>query len=331
MNQYVVAIAIDKVQTALYNAITERTQDSQTNDKKLQEILNMSNIISKEFSASIRKRFDLNKKQVILGCSGVCIFSTTMDAKTIKQMLRTLFEQYYVQYNGTLFVKYVFYEADITNSKEKLAAIGECKRLLKKKECVNHVMKENQELLFQFTCRKAWQNETSSDCYDYFVNDMNELCPEKEKSEDREKTGFRIAVIKADLDGMGKLFEGIDDYDTYSTISGVLSEKISHPNINHILSKCKNKFKVFPLYFAGDDIFFAVQVKDIIPGVQVCCSLLNEINGAIEEAIGKKGIRKKIPRLSLSIGIDITITQNRFVIIMNGLSHRYKQLKTKRN
>ena len=95
---------------------------------------------------------------------------------------------------------------------------------------------------------------------------VNTLRIEKE-----DESRFRIAVIKADLDRMGDMFRGIDRYEKYSRISEILNSEICLK----VCTKLRNSFKpegregwLFPLYIAGDDIFFAVAAEDMLRGVK---------------------------------------------------------------
>lgn len=66
-----------------------------------------------------------------------------------------------------------------------------------------------------------------------------------------EESRFRIAVIKADLDGMGKMFRKIDKYEDYKVISEILNREISLEGLNKIAKQFipdERKMDFSPIY-----------------------------------------------------------------------------------
>lgn len=55
--------------------------------------------------------------------------------------------------------------------------------------------------------------------YPLFAENINALYSAEESDNPKR---FRIAVIKADLDGMGDMFKNIKSYDDYSRVSRIL-------------------------------------------------------------------------------------------------------------
>ncbi len=119
---------------------------------------------------------------------------------------------------------------------------------------------------------------------------------------------FRIAVIKADLDGMGQLFEGINSFEQYKRISEILSKYICLDSLaatTEAFKKTDDDFKLYPLYIAGDDILFAVPASYIVTGVNLCKVILREINDELEI---EADYEEKFT-ISMSIGIEFTINR----------------------
>lgn len=86
-------------------------------------------------------------KEIDLKCSGVCIFSTDLEERQIKESLRKIFEFYYREYDGKLFIKYLCFETEVASDTDKLQVIRKCKKRLKSKSCLNEVIRENRQAL----------------------------------------------------------------------------------------------------------------------------------------------------------------------------------------
>ena len=94
----IVTLSIDKVQTFLFDTISEHTQKSQMNSGTLQNIISSSRIISEDLFRMIGVEgndgfFSGMVKEILLKCSGVCIFSTDLEERQIKESLRKTLER----------------------------------------------------------------------------------------------------------------------------------------------------------------------------------------------------------------------------------------------
>jgi hypothetical protein len=299
----IVAISIDKVQAFLYDGIHSYKQENQTNNKTLRSIINASKEISESFYKAIgleRKDSVFYGAEVLLKCSGVCIFSTSLTKEKIEAELSTLYKEYYYNFGGKLQIKYIHFTEEIDCDKDRMEAIKEAKQRLRSKECLCHMIEQNQKMLFSFT--EMYENvEELKEIKEYnFAKNIDELYSEGMQRKDT----FRIAIIKADLDGMGEFFKQEKNYFIYKKVSEILNEFISVDYLDSQVKKFKSEdreFKLFPLYVAGDDIFFAVPVKNLRKGVQLCSEILGTINKEI-----KAEIKDKEVAFALSIGIEIT-------------------------
>jgi len=298
----IVAISIDKVQTFLYHAIHDNKQENQTNSGTLRSVVGASRQISDYFYDEIglqRIGGSFYDSDVLLQCSGMCIFATSLNQDEIQVRLKALFKKYYNKFAGQIQLRYVFFEAAVNNDRDRIEAVKRGKLQLKEKTCLNRIIEENQDVLFGFS--KLQKSEWRAVDKKYqFAEEINQLHPADKTEED----SFRIAVIKADLDGMGAFFNKIDDYTLYLKVSDTLNQLISLESLNIQVKQEKEKnpdFKLFPLYIAGDDIFFAVPVADLVSGINLCTQLLEIINMKIKDTLSKTGS----PPLSLSIGVEI--------------------------
>ena len=315
MKDHVVAISIDKIQTALFEVVKSGTQEKQTNSGTLRSIMAASRKISRDFYRDVGIEGDTGEfagtvKEILLQCSGVCIFTTTCAEDEISKRLKRLFAKFYRESGGKLILKYVLFTEDVSTGNGKLKAIQSAKELLKSKVCMNKVVKENQEILFQFLKYHEEDISAQNEEGGAFVPTINDLRSAEQKSNENEQDrgSFRIVVIKADLDGMGSAFQKIQDFEVYQEVSSILNQYISMEYLEEKVRGFQinnSEFKVYPLYVAGDDIFFAVGMENLIEGINLCKWIVKELNSAIEDAVGTASFNK----LTLSIGLDFAFNR----------------------
>lgn len=315
MKDHVVAISIDKIQTALFEVVKSGTQEKQTNSGTLRSIMAASRKISRDFYRDVGIEGDTGEfagtvKEILLQCSGVCIFTTTCAEDEISKRLKRLFAKFYRESGGKLILKYVLFTEDVSTGNGKLKAIQSAKELLKSKVCMNQVVKENQEILFQFLKYHEEDISAQNEEGGAFVPTINDLRSAEQKSNENEQDrgSFRIVVIKADLDGMGSAFQKIQDFEVYQKVSSILNQYISMEYLEEKVRGFQinnSEFKVYPLYVAGDDIFFAVGMENLIEGINLCKWIVKELNSAIEDAVGTASFNK----LTLSIGLDFAFNR----------------------
>ncbi|MEB5479206.1 CRISPR-associated protein Cas10/Csm1, subtype III-A/MTUBE [Niallia circulans] len=318
MKQFVVAVSIDKVQTFLYYVLQAYIQENQANSGTLREIVSSSLLISETFFRDIGiegkdGEFSDHIEERLLTCSGMCIVTTSLDRELIIEKLDRLFRKYYKTFKGQLLVKYVVFEKKLSTNQDKLEVIKESKKRLRQQDCLNRIIDNHRDLLFQFSDipdrkdKGLEKSIVSIQEYPGFVRDINALYSEKEADNDNH---FRVAVIKADLDGMGDLFEQLEDFTVYKEISQLLSKFISLDYLHKLTAKYQEKdrdFKLYPLYMAGDDIFFAVTAAHLLDGVTLCKEILQQLNEEITKL--RKQYSTNLRQLSLSIGIDFTFNR----------------------
>lgn len=320
MGEQVVALSVEKVQTFLTEVIRSHVQEKQTEDATLKGIVNSSNQISKDFFESIEKQFSDVEKKILLKCSGVYIFKCDLPENELESRLNELFQEYYIASQGQKSLRWHYFPSE---NFDNLELIKKAKETLKQTKNWGYIIEKNQALLFQ--CNQV--SETKEKGYEkkfleVFSEDINALKTEKNTEEKR----FRIAVIKADLDGMGEMFKNIKECDTYQNVSKILNEHVSLEGFSKAASNYKQKRKqrwIFPFYIAGDDIFFAVAVEDLISGINVCKKLVRTINEKLQES----GI--SIP-LSLSIGVTITFNKEPIRYYMQRVEEQLKTAKSKK-
>jgi hypothetical protein len=307
MSEQIVALSIDKVQTCLFEVIHAHEQEKQTEEATLKSIVNSSNEISREFFEMVWRVFpEKEEGAILLACSGVCIFKCKLAEEVIALRLNELFLKYYHSSQGQKLLRYVYFPADGYN---EIGAIQKAKKRLKQASDFNNIIEKNKEQLFSFCeIKKVKEKPDESETFDekdypMFAAHINALFHVEDSERAKNKNRFRIAVIKADLDGMGDMFKKISDYKEYQRISEALNESISLEALHEAAKVCRPEGReswLFPFYIAGDDIFFAVSVANLIKGVEVCRHILKNIN---------EKLHSYSQQLSISIGVVVTFNR----------------------
>lgn len=314
MEEYLVGVTIDKIQNYLYYTLNNKAQESQSDDKTLQTIIQASEFVSYNFCQKLEKLFPTSEgNKCLIACSGKYIFETSLSEQQIRQRLNQIFQKYYRETNGQLIIKFVC--ADYIAKEDELMSVKRISALLKKSSCLNKVIEENQATLFAFQKEKNSEKLNINTHYPKFAKNINALAAEEEEIN---QNHFHIAVIKADLDGLGNIMSELKSYELYQKISQTLTDYISIEKLHYYTEKMGKEieqsiaaeksnwkkedlpqFEVYPLYVAGDDLFFAVRIEHILNGINLCKNLLQDLDRELFK-------NKNCPRLSLSVGVEIT-------------------------
>lgn len=315
----IVALSIDKVQTFLTEAIHAHVQEKQTEEATLKQIMNASREVSQGFQNTVKEAFSVQENEVLLSCSGVYIFRNPLPEKEIHAIFNKLFIEYYQESQGQKWLRCVSFPQ---GKYDEIQAIQEAKKRLKQSNCLNACIEENKDKLFNF-CKidaKDAQPPKDDENYPMFAEDINALFSGEEGDN---KNRFRIAVIKADLDGMGNMFKEIKSYESYSRISKILSDKVSLKGLHEMAEKCRPEGRtgwLFPFYIAGDDIFFAVSMANLTKGTRLCREILVGIKQSLEKEESSKP-------LSISIGVEITFNREPIRYYMEMVERQLKHAK----
>ena len=317
MNKYIAALSVDKVQTFLTEVIHSHTQEKESEEATLKSIINSSDQIAGKFFEDIYERFPEAKANTMMKCSGVFIFSSDQTEEALEKVLNDLFVKYYRESQGQKILRWVYF---LSEGLDEISAIQKAKKQLKQVQTLKHIIEKNQELLFRFDdgIKAEVSNYTEERIkkeFPVFVRDVNTLRIEKE-----DESRFRIAVIKADLDRMGDMFRGIDRYEKYSRISEILNSEICLEGLHEAAKQFKPEGRegwLFPLYIAGDDIFFAVAADDTLTGVHACTQSMPKIeeSGSCDEKLG------------MSLGVEITFNKEPIRYYMERVERQLKNAK----
>jgi len=334
----VVAIAVEKVQRYIFQAIDK----TQADEKTLRNIISASNNVATNILKEIETKFNIEDtqsgdKNKILWISGKVIFCCELSKEDIKIKLKELYQKVYKDYQGNIFLNYVFFSASL--KMDRLNILREAEKLLKSNNTKSQVIKDNREALFRFTELEIKNQkeliETKNDKENIFLTNMDDLVVMDENHETDSSNG-KIAIVKADINNLGKIMETIDNYDEYLQLSKLLSEKISLNNIRKMIEEYNDNSdklikKMVPFYVAGDDIFYAVRIDALFDSIIILSTLIKEIN---EELKIKQSNSNNI---ELSIAIGVAFVNNhqpiRYYrqIVEKELSKAKKSMKTKKS
>lgn len=290
---HVVGIQVEKIQSYIFQRLDDLRSGMQNDAKALTTILDASENVSANIMRKIVSEYEIDKK--ILKASGKIIFVTSLSEKECKDIFKKLFEWAYIKYDGNVFLNYVFKEYDNLN---EMKIIREIAKGFKGNKAKNAVIKENRELLFSFTeLNESDIGRNLKEVNSVFAKNLDDLVTENAPNK-IESTNGKIAVVKADIDGLGETFANIKEYKSYNKLSKILDEIINNDSFAKRVEAGNDlQGKIFPFYVAGDDIFYAVTIDAMLDSVEIIKNMISDINSKIE-GIGK------IKKMSISIGVS---------------------------
>lgn len=306
----VIAIAVEKVQRYIFQAIDK----TQADEKTLRNIISASDNVANDILEKIETKFNLENMHTgnenkILWISGKVIFRSELPEEEIKTMLKELYQEMYVDYQGYIFLNYVAFSVD---KMDRMNILREAESLLKSNKIKSQVIKDNSEVLFSFKelemNRQSQSSKNLKEKEEVFLTNMDDLVVEDEKHGTDSSDG-KIAIVKADINNLGRIMETIDNYDEYLQLSKLLSEKISLNNIRKMIEEYNGNSgklikKMVPFYVAGDDIFYAVRIDALFDSIIILSNLIKDINQ------GLKIKQSNLNNIELSIAIGVTFVNN---------------------
>lgn len=290
---HVVGIQVEKIQSYIFQRLDDLRSGMQNDAKALATIVDASENVSANIMSEIVSVYAIDKK--ILKASGKIIFVTSLSEKDCSDIFKKLFEWAYIKYDGNVFLNYIFKEYDNLNEME---IISEITKEFKGNKAKNTVIRENRELLFSFTELNASDiGRNFREVKSVFAKNLDDLVTENVPNK-VESTNGKIAVVKADIDGLGETFANIKEYKSYNKLSKILDEIINNDSFAKRVETGNDlQGKIFPFYVAGDDIFYAVTIDAMLDSVEIIKNMISDINSKIE-GIGK------IKKMSISIGVS---------------------------
>ena len=306
----IIAITVEKVQRYIFQAIDK----TQADEKTLKNIISASNNVANNILKEIEMKFNLKDTESgdgnkILWISGKVVFCCELSKEDIKIKLKELYHKVYEDYQGNIFLNYVVFSVD---NMDRINILREAERLLKSNNTKSQVIKDNSEVLFRFTELEIKNQkeliETKNDKENIFLTNMDDLVVMDENHETDSSNG-KIAIVKADINNLGRIMETIDNYDEYLQLSKLLSEKISLNNIRKMIEEHndngdKLRKKIVPFYVAGDDIFYAVRIDALFDSIIILSTLIKYINQEL------KIKQSNSNNIELSIAIGVAFVNN---------------------
>lgn len=306
----IIAITVEKVQRYIFQAIDK----TQADEKTLKNIISASNNVATNILKEIETKFNLKDTEYgdsnkILWISGKVVFCCELSKEDIKIKLKELYQKVYEDYQGNIFLSYVVFSVD---KMDRINILREAERLLKSNNTKSQVIKDNSEVLFRFTELEIKNQkeliETKNDKENIFLTNMDDLVVMDENHETDSSNG-KIAIVKADINNLGRIMETIDNYDEYLQLSKLLSEKISLNNIRKMIEEHndngdKLRKKIVPFYVAGDDIFYAVRIDALFDSIIILSTLIKDINQEL------KIKQSNSNNIELSIAIGVAFVNN---------------------
>lgn len=329
----IVVIAIEKVQKYIFQKIDQ----SHTDEKTLKNIILASGYVATDILEEIENKFELEKDipmgegNKILWISGKVVFCSDLLKEELRNRLIELYQKIYTDYEGNIFLNYAVFP---TNKMDEMAILKKADQLLKTNETKAQVIKDNSELLFRFKeletkiRNKEFENIESKD--DIFLTNMDDLVILDEKCETESSDG-KIAIVKADVNNLGKIMKEISNYEEYLQLSRLLGDKISLNNFKEkVANNEKLKNKIVPFYIAGDDIFYAIRIDAMFDSIRILHEMVEEINQIIKENSNGEDI------VELSVAVGVVFVNNHQPIryyrqlVEEELSEAKKNMKTEK-
>lgn len=259
MAKYICLIAVQKVQSFLFDALQSHEQEKQKNEYTLKKVYYASQTISKEFREIVLELFSKDmldvapclehpyqNQKLIPSGSGSVLFVIETDGSReeyIKQEHRLweFFHDSYIKYQAQMRVRYAIIELPdkcykltdgiVLLNDDAMKMIKKIKKQLISPITGNEIIKIHQNDLFSF--QKADERIDKHGSIDhadkYFVNNFKFLRPETKSihSDKEDPHRFYIAFLKADLDGMGEAFRNVYSIAGYAKMSNLLNKWVS--------------------------------------------------------------------------------------------------------
>lgn len=306
----IIAIAVEKVQRYIFQTIDQ----NQADEKTLKRIILASDHVARNILKEIEDKFELKKdtttgeEDKILWISGKVIFCSVLPEGEIQKRLKELYQKVYTDYQGNIFLNYTVFPVD---NKKEMDILKEADYRLKNSETKAQVIKDNCELLFRFeeleTGIQSQEIENTEEAEEIFLTNMDDLIVLDEKHETGSSNG-KIAIVKADINNLGRIMKDIKDYEEYLQLSKLLADKISLNNFREKICKIETlKKKLVPFYVAGDDIFYAICIDALFDSIKVLHSMIKEINNLL---LQDKQSGDNDNKIELSIAVGVVFVNN---------------------
>lgn len=317
--EYLVQLQLESIQTYLFSYLSVSknlktlAEAKHKSDliAKLTDIEKNESMFSKKlFPGGVKFLLENNKEKILLNISGKCILKLS---NSEKKELESNIQKNYIEFlKESIEISYFSEKIENDNIENAYEKLNEkVKSQFKQKEIYELIGNFN----FYQTSNNEKESQTTRELLSKYCHSKNlkaiseskanleENTESKVNAEDnKESSNYnQIAIIKADMNGMGKFFKELESA-KLSKKSDELEKIIKkieelEPNNNDNNNNNDDEKKYFPLYINGDDIF-------IISAVSHVKQVLEKINNMMEE------VRKEISD-EITIGIGVLTTDYR--------------------
>lgn len=310
--EYLVQLQLESIQTYLFSYLSVSknlktlAEAKHKSDliAKLTDIEKNESMFSKKlFPGGVKFLLENNKEKILLNISGKCILKLS---NSEKKELESNIQKNYIEFlKESIEISYFSEKIENDNIENAYKKLNEkVKSQFKQKEIYELIGNFN----FYQTSNNKKESQTTRELLSKYCHSKNLKANLESKANLEENTESKInaegnkessnynqiAIIKADMNGMGKFFKELE-LAKLSEKSDELEKIIK--KIEELEHNNNDENKYFPLYINGDDIF-------IISAVSHVKQVLEKINNMMEE------VRREISD-EITIGIGVLTTDYR--------------------
>ena len=332
--EYLVQLQLESIQTYLFSYLSVSknlktlAEAKHKSDliAKLTDIEKNESMFSKKlFPGGVKFLLENNKEKILLNISGKCILKLS---NSEKKELESNIQKNYIEFlKESIEISYFSEKIENDNIENAYEKLNEkVKSQFKQKEIYELIGNFN----FYQTSNNKKESQTTRELLSKYCHSKNlkanleskanleENTESKVNAEDnKESSNYnQIAIIKADMNGMGKFFKELE-LAKLSEKSDELEKIIK--KIEELEPNNNDENKYFPLYINGDDIF-------IISAVSHVKQVLEKINNMMEEVRGKIS-----DEITIGIGVLTTDYRSTFRYYFNRVENLMNTAKENKN
>lgn len=303
--EYLVQLQLESIQTYLFSylSVSENLKTlAEAKHKsdliaKLTDIEKNESMFSKKlFPGGVKFLLENNKEKILLNISGKCILKLS---NSEKKELESNIQKNYIEFlKESIEISYFSEKIENDNIENAYKKLNEkVKSQFKQKEIYELIGNFN----FYQTSNNEKESQTTRELLSKYCHSKNlkanleskanleENSESKVNAEDnKESSNYnQIAIIKADMNGMGKFFKELElaKLSEKSDELEKIIKKIEElkPNNNNNNNDDENKY--FPLYINGDDIFIISAVSHVKQVLEKISNMMEEVRGKISDEI----------------------------------------------
>ena len=298
--EYLVQLQLESIQTYLFSYLSisknlkTLAEAKHKSDliAKLTDIEKNESMFSKKlFPGGVKFLLENNKEKILLNISGKCILKLS---NSEKKELESNIQKNYIEFlKESIEISYFSEKIENDNIENAYEKLNEkVKSQFKQKEIYELIGNFN----FYQTSNNEKESQTTRELLSKYCHSKNlkanleskanleENSESKVNAEDnKESSNYnQIAIIKADMNGMGKFFKELE--------SAKLSEKSDElekiiKKIEELEPNNNDENKYFPLYINGDDIFIISAVSHVKQVLEKISNMMEEVRGKISDEI----------------------------------------------